>query len=72
MDTTQTNPNNLECGHQILIEQAWEDETGNYHDEYARIEIIRPDGSMKVKFKDEKINEFLKDAEYLAKDFNWE
>lgn len=72
MDTTQTNPNNLEVGHQILIEQAWEDEAGNYHDEYAIIEIIRPDGSMEVKFKDERINQFLKDAEYLAKDFNWE
>lgn len=32
----------LKVGDIVIVEQAWEDETGFYHDEYAVIESFEP------------------------------
>lgn len=37
----------VKVGDEVLIEQAWEDEQGNYHDEYAVVSRILSDGQLK-------------------------
>lgn len=66
--TNELNPNELKTGDEILIEQEWEDKQGNYHDEYAIITGIF-DGRLQLDFGKKEINDFLKDAEFEAKDF---
>lgn len=65
------NPNNIKTGDKIFIEQAWEDETGNYHDEYAEVNAIDEKGEMDLHFFDasDTTNEFLRKAEFFAKDY---
>lgn len=64
------NPNNIKVGDIIEVQQAWEDETGNYHDEYAKVLSINEEtGEMKLDFDRDDINEFLQSAEYFAKDY---
>ena len=64
------NPNNIKVGDMIEVEQAWEDETGNYHDEYAQVLSINEEtGEMKLDFGRDDINEFLQGAEHFAKDY---
>ena len=62
--------NKIRIGNEILVEQAWEDENGNYHDEYAKILDIK-DGKMKLKFKNirKDVEEFLQGSEFFIKDF---
>ena len=40
---------NLKIGDEVLIEQAWEDEAGHYHDEYATISRVLSDRSLKFR-----------------------
>lgn len=64
------NPNNIKVGDHIEVEQAWEDEAGNYHDECAEVlEIDEKTGLMKLKFDEEKVNVFLDEAEFFAFDY---
>lgn len=66
----ELNPNGLKVGDTILVEQAWEDEMGNYHDESAEVEAIdSEDGSLTLKFPNQEVNDFLRDAEFLARDY---
>lgn len=68
------NPNNLKVGDVICVETAWEDEAGQYHDEYAEIKGIAENGDMDLHFYEasEDVNDFLKDAEHFAKDYKAE
>lgn len=64
------NPNNIKVGDMIEVEQAWEDETGNYHDEFAQVLSINEEtGEMKLDFGRNEVNEFLEGAEHFAKDY---
>lgn len=55
----------------ILIEQAWEDESGQYHDEYAKVLSISADGTMTLEFPcaTPEVQEFLEGAIYNAYDY---
>ncbi len=64
------NPNNLKVGDVIEIEQAWEDEQGNYHDENPTILEIKENGELKLDFGRKDINKFLSSAEFFAKDYS--
>lgn len=46
----ETNKNNLKIGDEIMVEQAWEDEAGNYHDEVAEIKDMDDKGELKLDF----------------------
>lgn len=59
----------IKIGDEIYVEQAWEDESGAYHDEYAIVQEIDDKGFMKLKFDKDEVNDFLADAEYNVKDF---
>lgn len=66
------NPNNLKIGDKILVEQAWEDESGTYHDEEAIILEIEEDGNLTLDWNlaSKTIGEFLDSTDgYYAKDF---
>ena len=39
----------IKIGDEVLIEQAWEDMNGCYHDEYATVARILPDGRLKFR-----------------------
>lgn len=48
----------------VFVEQAWEDEAGNYHDSFAEVVGFKFDGGKKMvrlKFEDKKINDFYGD-----------
>lgn len=63
------NKGKIKVGDTIFIEQAWEDVTGNYHDEYATVLAIEPNGRMKLKFRRDDLTEMLADAEFFTKDY---
>ena len=69
------NPNNLKIGDNIFVEETWEDDHGNYHDEDAKIAHIGKDGELKLKWINAtlEVAEFLSTCDgYLAKDFKAE
>ena len=56
MDKKET----FKVGDTVYVEQAWEDQAGHLHDEYAVITSIRNGGlSAKLKFKNQKVNAFF-------------
>ncbi len=61
--------NKIKVGSTIFVEQAWEDNRGNYHDEYAEVLSIDAKGFMKLKFPTEEITKLLDGAEYNIKDY---
>jgi len=63
------NPNNIKIGDTILVEQAWESESGDYFDEFAIVEDIDSAGKMKLRFARKDVNKFLEEAEFFAKDY---
>lgn len=56
-------------GDTIYVEQAYEDESGAYHDEYAEVLEIDDQGFMKLSFDDPKVTEFLTGADYYVNDY---
>ena len=62
----------LNIGDEVLIEQAWEDEAGYYHDEYASVSKILPNGQLKFrighwktrKARDQKIQAWMNKFEW--------
>ena len=68
--------NKIKIGDEVLIEQAWEDEAGYYHDEYATVSRILPDGRLKFRIghwktrkqKEQLIQAFLNRCEWYAED----
>lgn len=65
----ENNKNNLKVGDTIEVEQAWEDDAGNYHDEFPTILEIKESGELTLDWGREELNEFLKGAEYNANDY---
>jgi len=62
----------LKVGDKIMIEQAWEDGKGNYHDEPAKILVIDETGEMKLDFYDAtpQVKEFLDGTDgYMVQDY---
>ena len=59
----------IKVGDTICIEQAWEDDNGCLHDEYAEVLEIDEDGNMSLKFSNKEINKFLTNAEFNVKDY---
>ena len=68
------NKNNLKIGDTILVEQAWEDEAGNDHDEFAEIIAISPQGELELKFINvsPSVQFHLLNYEYFANDYKKE
>ncbi len=67
------NPNNIKVGDIIEVQQAWEDEAGNLHDEFPTVLAINNDnGEMTLDFGRQEINDFLARAEFFAKDYQSE
>jgi hypothetical protein len=65
------NKNNLKVGDIILVEQAWEDESGNHLDESAEIIAIKENGELELNFLQapEKVKKFLEGALFMANDY---
>lgn len=65
-----TNPNNIKIGDIIEVEQAWEDESGAYHDEFPTVVGIETNtGRLELQFDSKEIDKFLAGAEFYAKDY---
>lgn len=60
--------NEIKIGNWIHVEQAWEDEAGNYHDEVAEVLDIQ-DGKMRLRFPRQDVTDFLDGAEFLVEDY---
>ena len=64
-------------GDTVLLEQAWEDEAGNYHDEFVEVAKVLPDGTFTVRighwktrtYKQEKLQAWLNQMDWYAKDY---
>lgn len=63
------NPNNIKVGDTIYIEEAWEDDAGYYHDEYAEVIEVEDDGTLHLKFDRPDVTEFLSTASFSADDY---
>jgi len=67
---TNKNMYGLKVGDIIEVQQAWEDEQGNDHDEFPTIlEIDEKTGRMKLDFNKKEINDFLEGADFFANDY---
>ena len=53
----------IKVGDRVLVEQAWEDEAGHYHDDYATVVNLDDQQNVVLKFEDEKIQEFLEGSD---------
>lgn len=68
----------IKIGDEVLLEQAWEDEGGHYHDEHVTVSRILPDGRLKFrighwkkrKARDQKIQAWINKMEYYKEDIN--
>ena len=58
----------IKVGDSIYVEQAWEDEAGNFHDEVAEVLEIN-DGKMRLKFQREDVTKFLDGADFRIEDY---
>jgi hypothetical protein len=66
----------IKVGDEVLIEQCWEDNNGQHHDEYVTISRILPDGTLKFRIghwktrkqSDQKKQAWLNQMEWYAKD----
>lgn len=58
----------IKVGSRVFVEQAWEDQVGNYHDEYATVSKIDDRGRLSLIFDLPEVTKFLKGAEYRAED----
>jgi hypothetical protein len=65
------NVNNLKVGDQILVEQAWETESGEYIDELATITKIEDDGLLELEWPNasEEIKSILQVSEFYANNY---
>ena len=69
------NKNNLKVGDIIMVEEAWEDEAGQYHDESAKIIAIKENGELELNFfaASKQVQDFLRGTDgYMANDFEKE
>lgn len=54
----------IRVGDRVLVEQAWEDETGNYHDEYAIVKDEQGVDNFVLTFDDPRVDDFLDGFEW--------
>lgn len=68
MTTKDINGNEIKKGDTVLIEQAWEDEAGHYHDEYAEVIGIGESGELSVEFLNvsDEVQKFLEGMEWTG------
>ena len=68
------NKNNLKIGDTIFLEQAWEDEAGISHDEFAEITRIYSKGKLQLRFiaVSSVVKSYLAKYEYFANDYKKE
>lgn len=67
---------NINVGDDVLIEQAWQSEDGHYHDVYATVSKILPDGYVKFRIRhwktrkqnDQKLQAYLNQQEWRIDD----
>ena len=61
--TLDANGLSLDVGDEVFVEQAWEDQSGAYHDEYAEVVNIKP---FKIVFHNvkKKVRVFLDSCEF--------
>jgi hypothetical protein len=59
----------IKVGDTIFVEDAWEDESGAYHDASAEVLSIDENGFMKLKFLREDVTEWLDGAEFHVDDY---
>lgn len=55
-------------GDKIFVEQAWEDQTGFYHDEVAEVVAIN-EGLMDLRFDREEVTRWLRGCEYRVEEY---
>ncbi len=68
----------VSVGDSVLLEQCWEDEAGNYHDEHVEIARILPDGRLKFrighwksrKMRDQRLQAYLNQQDWYEKDIS--
>lgn len=60
----------VNVGDTILVEQAWEDDAGGYHDEFAKVLEIDENGEMTLEFFNAapEIREFLAGSDGYIRD----
>lgn len=58
----------MKIGDKVFVEQAWEDEAGDYHDEIAEVVAIN-DGLVTFKFDRQDVMDWLSGCEYKAEDY---
>lgn len=66
----------IKIGDTVLIEQAWEDQAGHYHDEQATVSRILPDGTLRFRIgnwktrkqRDQKIQVYLNSQQWYPND----
>lgn len=66
----------LYVGDTVYLEQCWEDQAGNYHDEYVEVAGINPDGTLKFRIghfltrkkRDQELQAYLNKCEWYPKD----
>lgn len=65
------NPNNIKVGDVIEVQQAWEDESGGLHDEFATVTALDEEtGELTLDWPTPALNDFLRNAsDFLAKDY---
>lgn len=64
------NPNNIKIGDTIEVQQAWENERGDYIDEFPVVVGLNEEtGELKLDWGRKELNEFLESEEYYAKDY---
>jgi putative aminopeptidase FrvX len=66
----------IAVGDEVLIEQAWEDEAGHYHDECLTVSRILPDGQLRFRIghwktrtqREQKLQAWINQGEWYASD----
>lgn len=57
-EVTGSEEDEIKVGDRVFIEQAWEDEAGNYHDAFAEVIGKEDDGELRLKFDDKRVDDF--------------
>ena len=67
------NEGEYKVGDLVSIEQCWEDELGQYHDECAEILAISSDGELKLKWlvENDRVREWLGRFKYSLEDISY-
>jgi hypothetical protein len=67
----------VKVGDEVLLEQAWEDKAGHYHDEYVTVARVLPDGRFTLRIghwktrtaREQIIQAWLNKFDWLTEDY---